>query len=95
MLILKAVRLDAVVVLFIFQDPGISKMWVWQLGVMVRLISRSMYEIWYVSGTQQTDYERGLPHFLGSQIRQDPPPLYSMFLENGVNFATPGFVPTL
>ena len=53
LLIPKAARLDAVVlqpddvVLLVFQDPGIPKMWVWRLGVIVRRVSSSTYEIRY------------------------------------------------
>jgi hypothetical protein len=37
------------VVLFVFQDAGIPKMWVWRLGVIVRQVSRSTFEIRYIS----------------------------------------------
>jgi hypothetical protein len=36
------------VVLFVFQDPGIPKMWTWKLGVVESQRSRSTYEIRYV-----------------------------------------------
>jgi hypothetical protein len=35
------------VVVFVFQDAGTPKMWVWRLGVITRQISRSTYEIQY------------------------------------------------
>jgi hypothetical protein len=35
------------VVLFVFQDAGTPKMWVWRLGVVNRQVSRSTYEIRY------------------------------------------------
>jgi hypothetical protein len=37
------------VVLFVFQDSGMPKMWVWRLGVVVRQVSRSTYELRYVN----------------------------------------------
>ena len=55
LLVPKAVRMDAIVlqpddvVLFVFQDAGIPRMWVWRLGVIGRQVSRTTYEIRYIS----------------------------------------------
>ena len=55
LLVPKAVRMDAIVlqpddvVLFVFQDARIPRMWVWRLGVIVRQVSRTTYEIRYIS----------------------------------------------
>lgn len=52
------------VVLFVFLDAGVSKMWVWRLGVVVRQVSRSTFEIRYsvTLGGRPKLIERDLRH---------------------------------
>ena len=102
LLIPKAARLDAVVlqpddmVLFVSQDPGIPKMWVWRLGVFVRRVSRSTYEIRYVSqaGSPPRLIMRDACHICLVHKSDEIPPMSSRFLENGMNPVTPGSVHT-
>ena len=35
------------VVLFVFTDPNLKKLWVWKLGIVVEQVSRSTYKIRY------------------------------------------------
>jgi hypothetical protein len=55
LLVPKAEKLDTIalqpddVVLFVFQDAALFKMGVWRLGIIVRQVSRSTYEIRYIS----------------------------------------------
>ena len=102
LLIPKAARLDAVVlqpddvVLFVFQDPSLPKMWVWQLGVIVGWFSQSTYEIRYVSqaGSPPRLIMRDARHICLVHKSDEIPSMSSQFLENGVNFATPASVQT-
>lgn len=75
------------VVLFVFQDGGIPKMWVWRLGIIVRQVSRSTYEIRYVSqlGSPPRLILRDARHISLIHKADEIPPMSSKFLENRVN----------
>lgn len=75
------------VVLFVFQDAGIPKMWVWRLGVITRQISRSTYEIRYVSqlGSPPRLIQRDARHISLIHKATEIPPMSSRFLENRLN----------
>jgi len=93
LLIPKAERVDTDtlqpddVVLFVFQDPGIPKMWVWRLGIIVSQVSRSTYEIRYVSqvGSPPRTIMRDARHILLIHKADEIPPMSSRFLENRMN----------
>jgi len=98
LLVPKAERRDAValqpddVVLFVFQDAGIPRMWVWRLGVIVRQVSRSTYEIRYISqaGAPPRLILRDARHICLVHKSNEIPPMSTRFLENRVNM--PAFV---
>jgi hypothetical protein len=71
------------VVLFVFQDPGIPKMWSWKLGLIETQRSRSTYEIRYVLNPG------GPPKFICRDVRHicvisqidEIPPMSVRFME--------------
>ena len=93
LLIPKAERVDTDtlqpddVVLFVFQDPGIPKMWVWRLGIIVSQVSRTTYEIRYVSqvGSPPRTIMRDARHISLIHKVDEIPPMSSRFLENRTN----------
>ena len=93
LLIPKAERLMTValqpedVVLFVFQDAGIPKMWIWRLGVIVRQVSRSTFEIRYISqpGSPPRLITRDARHICLIHAADEIPPMSSRFLENRQN----------
>jgi len=88
LLIPKAVRMDNVtlqpddVVLFVFQDAGMPRMWVWRLGIIVRQVSRSTYEIRYVSqpGSPPRLIMRDARHICLVHKTDEIPPMSARFL---------------
>ena len=90
LLVPRAVRIDAVglqpddVVLFVFQDAGIPRMWVWRLGVIVRQVSRTTYEIRYISvpGGPPRLIMRDARHISLVHKSDEIPPMSARFLEN-------------
>ena len=93
LLIPKAERVDIYtlrpddVVLFVFQGPGIPKMWVGSLGIIVSQVSRSTYKIRYVSqaGSPPRTILRDARHISVIHKADEIPPMSSRFLENKVN----------
>jgi hypothetical protein len=93
LLIPKAERRETVtlqpddVVLFVFQDAGMPRMWVWRLGVIVRQVSRSTYEIRYVSapGSPPRLILRDARHISLVHKSDEIPPMSTRFLENRLN----------
>ena len=93
LLVPKAERRDTVVlqpddvVLFVFQDAGIPRMWVWRLGVIVRRVSRTTYEIRYVSqpGVAPRLIMRDARHICLVHKSDEIPPMSARFLENRLN----------
>jgi hypothetical protein len=75
------------VVLFVFQDAALRKMWVWRLGVIVRQVSRSTYEIRYISqpGSPPRLIQRDARHISLIHQSDEIPPMSSKFLENRTN----------
>ena len=75
------------VVLFVFQDAGIPRMWVWRLGVIVRQVSRTTYEIRYVSqpGVAPRLIMRDARHICLVHKSGEIPPMSARFLENRLN----------
>ena len=96
LLVPKPVKVDTItlqpddVVLFVFQDAGIPKMWVWRLGVIVRQVSRSTYEIRYISqaGSPPRLIMRDARHISLIHKADEIPPMSSRFLENRVNMSS-------
>ena len=90
LLVPRAERIDAValqpddVVLFVFQDAGIPRMWVWRLGVIVRQVSRTTYEIRYISvpGGPPRLIMRDARHISLVHKSDEIPPMSARFLEN-------------
>jgi hypothetical protein len=72
------------VVLFVFQDAGIPKMWVWRLGVIVRQVSRSTFEIRYINqpGGMPRLIQRDARHSSLIHAVDELPPMSSRFFEN-------------
>jgi hypothetical protein len=72
------------VVLFVFQDAGIPKMWVWRLGVIVRQVSRSTFEIRYINqpGGMPRLIQRDARHISLIHAVDKLPPMSSRFFEN-------------
>jgi hypothetical protein len=93
LLIPKAERQETVVlqpddvVLFVFQDAGIPRMWIWRLGVIVRQVSRSTYEIRYISvpGGPPRLILRDARHICLVHGSDEIPPMSARFLENRIN----------
>ena len=90
LLIPKAVRVDTVilqpndVVLFVFQDAGMPRMWVWRLGVVVRQVSRTTYELRYISvpGNPPRLIMRDTRHICLVHKSDEIPPMSARFLDN-------------
>ena len=90
LLVPKAERRDAIVlkpddvVLFVFQDAGMHRMWVRRLGVVVRQVSRTTYEIWYISvpGGPPRLIMRDALHICLVHKTDEIPPMSTRFLEN-------------
>ena len=90
LLIPKAVRVDTVilqpndVVLFVFQDAGMPRMWVWRLGVVVRQVSRTTYELRYISvpGNPPRLIMRDARHICLVHKSDEIPPMSARFLDN-------------
>ena len=90
LLIPKAVRVDTVilqpndVVLFVFQDAGMPRMWVWRLGVVVRQVSRTTYELRYISvpGNPPRLIMRDACHICLVHKSDEIPPMSARFLDN-------------
>jgi hypothetical protein len=74
------------VVLFVFQDAGIPRMWVWRLGVIVRQVSRSTFEIRYISqpGGQPRLMLRDARHISLIHAVDELPPMSSRFFEDNM-----------
>ena len=89
LLIPKAVRVDTVilqpndVVLFVFQDAGMPRMWVWRLGVVVRQVSRTTYELRYISvpGNPPRLIMRDACHLCLVHKSDESPPMSARFLD--------------
>ena len=71
------------VVLFTFQDPGIPKMWVWKLGIITKKISRSTFEVRYVSklGSPPRLIQRDLRHICIVHGLDEIPPMSTEFFK--------------
>ena len=90
LLVPKAERVDALVlqpddvVLFVFQDAGVHRMWVWRLGVIVRQVSRTTYEIRYIStpGGPPRLITRDARHICLVHKTDEIPPMSTRFLGN-------------
>jgi hypothetical protein len=72
------------VVLFVFQDPGIPKMWQWKLGLIESQRSRSTYEIRYVlnPGGPHKFVCRDLRHITVISRVDEIPPMSSQFIRD-------------
>ena len=90
LLVPKAARRDTIilqpddVVLFVFQDAGTHRMWVWRLGIIVRQVSRATYEIRYVStpGGPPRLIMRDARHICLVHKTDEIPPMSTRFLGN-------------
>jgi hypothetical protein len=73
------------VVLFLFQDPGSPRMWVWKIGIITNKQSRSTYEIRYVSspGSPARHICRDLRHICLIAGVDEIPPMSKLFYESG------------
>jgi Pao retrotransposon peptidase len=71
------------VVLFLFQDPGIPKMWTWKLGIVTSQRSRATYEIRYISspGSPPKFICRDLHHICLIHGIDEIPPMSRLFYE--------------
>lgn len=90
LLVPRAERVDTLVlqpddvILFVFQDAGIPRMWVWRLGVIVRQVSRTSYELRYISvpGGPPRLIVRDARHICLIHKHDEIPPMSARFLEN-------------
>jgi hypothetical protein len=75
------------VVLFVFQDAALRKMWVWRLGVIVRPVSRSTFEIRYISqpGSPPRLILRDARHISLIHKSDEIPPMSVKFSEHRLN----------
>ena len=73
-----------------FQDAGIPRMWVWRLGVIMRQVSRTTYEIRYISqpGAAPRLIMRDARHICLVHKSDEIPPMSARFLENRLNLPT-------
>jgi hypothetical protein len=79
---LRALQIDDVV-LFVFLDAGVSKMWVWRLGVITRQVSRSTFEVRYsvTQGGRPKLIERDARHISLVYGVDEIPPTSPQFFE--------------